>query len=214
MSNCRDRKISYDGNLRVHQKKNEILICGHSSWTDDHGFMIIPDNTYLYMYAPLGSALSMTVPRAIAAGVKIEKGDLTIQRISPITLFNYGYEDLGEHVGDFTPRHEEMKDYPKLLGPGEVVPNYHVSPPGEDRLNTNESANILIENITEKISLKSILENQKGNICHFGGCSWVRQNYAKRNIVIFKDENMEDRFTVKLSDEEKREKRVERFTKY
>lgn len=211
MSNSRKRKIVNDENPRPLKKQNEILICGHSSWTDDLGFTTIPENTFLYLYAPLGSALSMAIPKAIAAGEKIGKGDLTIQRISPITLFNYGYEDIGEHVGDFRPRHEEVIDYPRLLEPGDKVPNYNLCSPGEDYLNANENTNISVDNINEKVSLKNILENHRGNVCHFGGCSWIRQNHPKRNIVIFKDEQREDRFTKKLSDEEKRAKRVQRF---
>ena len=53
--------------------------------------------------------------------------------------------------------------------------------------------------------------DNKGNICHFGGCSWIREENDKRDIVTFKDKAMEDKFTLKLSEEEKRAKRAKRF---
>ena len=214
MSMNRKHKMSSDDNPGLYKKiKKEILLCGHASWTNDVGFTAIPKDTYLYMYAPLGSALSQAIPKAIASGEKIIKGDLTIKRISPIMLFNLGYADRGKHAGNYKSRDKEMMDYPILLGPGEKVPNYSMSSPEEDFLTATEKSNILVRNIKAKISLENLLKAEKGNVCHFGGCSWIREENDKRDLVIFKDERREDKFKIKLSNEEIRAKREERFKK-
>lgn len=202
----RKRKADHsDENPKSPKKKKEILLCGHASWVDTDGYTTVPDGTFLYLYAPLGAALSQTIPRAIVAGEVIKKGALTIQRISPITLFNLGYEDRGEMKGDFRARDKEVLEYPIRLGPGDRVPNYTMVSPGKDSLEASERANVVVNNIKEKDMLDNILKNNVGNTCHFGGCSWIRQENDKRDLVTFKDNTLEDKYTVKLSHEEKKQ---------
>jgi len=188
-----------------------ILFCGHASWNDKYGITIIPEETKLYVYAPLGSALSQQVARAIAAGEEIKKGDLQFRRISPITLFNLGYEDKGEGVGQYEPK--ILLDYPLCLESGEKITNYRMFSPGKDSLQSGHE-DILVLNIDEPdgVFLGDLLQKNKGNTCHFGGCSWVTSKFDKRNIVDFANPVLAQRYKdPELSEEEKRQLRKERF---
>lgn len=198
---------------RKRDENNELLLCCHATWTEENGFTTLPENTFLYIYAPLGSALSQAIPRAIASGHKIKLGELTISRISPITLFNYGYEDRGERKGDYETRDSEMTIYPMLYKPGDKIPNYSVVSPGKDYLTTNKDTNITVVNLKniDRIFISEVLEKCKGNVCHFGGCSWIRADNDKRDIVTFSNKQLESQFTPKLSDAEKMEMRKKRF---
>lgn len=75
------RKSEYDSEdheineIKKRKVALEVLICGHSGWQPAYGMCKIPNDTYLIMYAPFGSALHTAVPRAIADGVKIIRGN-------------------------------------------------------------------------------------------------------------------------------------------
>lgn len=188
-----------------------ILFCGHSSWKFSYETTIIPENTKLYVYAPTGSALSQQVVRAIAAGETIQKGDLQFCRISPLTLFNMGYEDKDGGVGQYEPK--ILSDYPRCLNPGEKIKNYRMESPGKASLQSRHDS-IVVVNIDEPngVFLGELLQKNKGTTCHFGGCSWVDTAFDKRNIVDFANPVLAQKYKDSdLSEEEKRRLRKKRF---
>ncbi|STX27955.1 Uncharacterised protein [Legionella beliardensis] len=198
-------------NFNKKARKSEILLFGHAGWNKEDGYVTVPENTYLYMYAPDGSMLTSSIPKALASGEKIEKGDLTIKRLDPITLFNHGFADVGEYAGDYNSRDEEMKGYPLLYGPGDQIKNYKMCS-SDEKITTSNNCSIVIQNIDTLTNLKNLLEKHKGNTCHFGGCSWIREeDNLKRNAVQFKDQHRENKYKKTLTEEEKKARRSERF---
>jgi hypothetical protein len=187
----------------------EILFCGHSAWEPTNGITIIPENTFLYVYAPLGAALGQAIPRALAAGVIIKPGDLGIKRISPLVLFNYNIEDKGENVGNY--EKTILQNYPVLLKPGDQIENFNLMNAGDDAL-SSKTLTVINPAANKATRLSELLEQFKGNTCHFGGCSWVRAEFDKRNHVIFMDAEKNQLYQKpSLSEAEKKLQRAKRF---
>lgn len=188
-----------------------ILFCGHASWKDSYGMIKIPKDSRLHLYAPLGAALAQAVVRALAAGERIEKGSLEFRRVSPITLFNLGYETKPCGAGAYEPK--TLADYPLCLEPGSDVPNFLVCSPGEARIDyAGSSMHIVNIEETEGIFLSDLLESFSGKTCHFGGCSWVSSEFERRDMVTLASPVLAAKYKdPEISEEEKRKLRAIRF---
>lgn len=206
-----------------------ILFCGHSAWDERFGMTVVPKDTQLYMYAPLGAALSQEVVRALAAGEALRSGDLHFRRVSPLTLFNLGYEDkaeeerygaagtgggAGDEVSPSTGKYalKILVDYPLCLEAGSTIPNFRMATPGSARLESGADSKLSILNIAEGIFLSELLERHQGRTCHFGGCSWVKSDFDARNIVSLANPALASKYKdPELSEDEKRALRAKRF---
>jgi hypothetical protein len=55
---------------RKRGENNQILFCCHSSWVDENGFTTVPENTFIYIYAPLGAVLSQAISKRLLLAIK------------------------------------------------------------------------------------------------------------------------------------------------
>lgn len=203
-------ELHASSSLDSHESK-PILFCAHASWHEHYGKTVIPGGTQLWIYAPLGAALSQEVARAIAANETIKPGDLQIRSISPLTLFNLGYDVNKASKVSYEPK--ILSDYPLCLHGGETIANYCMFSPGKDAL-YNKDGNIEVLNIalSDGIFLSELLKQNKGRTCHYGGCSWVVSKFEKRDIVTFANPDLAKKYKdPELTEEEKRELRRKRF---
>jgi len=187
---------------RKEKHEKELLICCHSKWESAFGNALVPEGVSIYFYAPLGAALSQSILRALADGVKIKPGDLTISSIHPHMLYKIGLENSGEFAGNYRQRDHEVATYPMLYHQGEMIPNYVIASPGQDMLEESAEHELEVFNVPDQIQplfILDVLKAGSGQTYHFGGCAWMSNNNERCDIVTFKDEKLERKFMPEIN---------------
>lgn len=183
---------------REYERDNEIIICCNSFWKKEYGFVLVVDGISIYLYAPLGAVLSRSIPRALATGMIIKPGDLTILRMTSLMYLTSEVDKSGKYIGEYQRRDAEVENYPKLYHPGEFIPNYQIVAPTSSKIEESEQNEITVLNVSNNSGeqfILDIVQPGSGRIYHYGGISWERGTNDHRDMVLFKDPVLENTYS-------------------